>query len=116
MIDAVYRGVARHPVLAFFVVFAIFPWVVPYKSLAAQVLIYGLFALGFNMLYGYTGLLSFGSAAYWGLGAYGTGIALAKLKITSLWLALGIGVGAAGLGGASSACSASAGAASTSRC
>jgi branched-chain amino acid transport system permease protein len=92
--------VRRHPVLCFFVVFAIFPWVVPYKSLAAQVLIYGLFALGFNLLYGYTGLLSFGSAAYWGLGAYGTGIALAKLKVTSLWLALGIGLAAALVGGA----------------
>src|SRR5216117_4365283 len=100
MIGAVYRGVARHPVLCFFVVFAIFPWVVPYKSLAAQVLIYGLFALGFNLLYGYTGLLSFGSAAYWGLGAYGTGIALAKLKVTSLWLALGMGLGFALVGGA----------------
>jgi len=81
--------VRRHPVLCFFVVFAIFPWVVPYKSLGSQVLIYGLFALGFNLLYGYTGLLSFGSAAYWGLGAYGTGIALAKLKVTSLWLRWG---------------------------
>jgi branched-chain amino acid transport system permease protein len=89
----------RHPVLCFFVVFAVFPWVVPYKALATQVLIYGLFALGFNLLYGYTGLLSFGSAAYWGLGAYGTGIALAKLKVTSLWLALGIGLGAAVAGG-----------------
>ena len=92
--------VRRHMVLSFFVVFAIFPWLVPYKSLATQVLIYGLFALGFNMLYGYTGLLSFGSAAYWGLGAYGTGIALAKLKVTSLWLALGVGLAAAVLGGA----------------
>src|SRR6267143_1829418 len=92
--------VSRHPVLCFFVVFAIFPWVVPYKSLGSQVLIYGLFALGFNLLYGYTGLLSFGSAAYWGLGAYGTGIALAKLKVTSLWLALGIGLAAALVGGA----------------
>jgi branched-chain amino acid transport system permease protein len=91
--------VGRHPVLAFFAVFAVFPWVVPYKSLATQVLIYGLFALGFNVLYGYTGLLSFGSAAYWGLGAYGTGIALAKLKIGSLWAALAIGLGAAVLGG-----------------
>src|SRR5215510_2696426 len=91
--------IRRHPVLCFFVVFAVFPWVVPYKSLATQVLIYGLFALGFNLLYGYTGLLSFGSAAYWGLGAYGTGIALAKLKVTSLWLALGIGLAAAVLGG-----------------
>jgi branched-chain amino acid transport system permease protein len=100
VIRAVGAGIGRHPVLAFFVVFAIFPWVVPYRSLAAQVLIYGLFALGFNLLYGYTGLLSFGSAAYWGLGAYGTGIALAKLNVTSLWLALAIGVGAAGVGGA----------------
>src|SRR6058998_3830257 len=98
--SSVAAWVRRHPILGFFVVFAIFPWVVPYKSLAAQVLIYGLFALGFNLLYGYTGLLSFGSAAYWGLGAYGTGIALAKLKVSSLWLALGAGVGLAVLGGA----------------
>jgi branched-chain amino acid transport system permease protein len=91
--------VRRHPVLCFFVVFAIFPWLVPYKSLATQVLIYGLFALGFNLLYGYTGLLSFGSAAYWGLGGYGTGIALAKLGVTSLWLALLAGLALAVLGG-----------------
>src|SRR5205807_207946 len=99
MMRRTYAAVARHPVLAFYLVFAVFPWVVPYKSLAAQVLIYGLFALGFNLLYGYTGLLSFGSAAYWGLGAYGTGIALAKLKVTSLWLALGMGLAAALVGG-----------------
>jgi len=43
---AVAGWVRRHPVLAFFLVFAVFPWVVPYKSLATQVLIYGLFALG----------------------------------------------------------------------
>src|SRR2546426_2674063 len=92
--------IGRHPVLAFFIVLAIFPFVVPYKALATQVLIYGLLALGFNMLYGYTGLLSFGHAAYWGLGAYGTGITLAKLKVASLWLALGAGVGLAVLGGA----------------
>jgi branched-chain amino acid transport system permease protein len=91
--------VRRHPVLAFFAVFAVFPWLVPYKSLATQVLIYGLFALGFNLLYGYTGLLSFGAAAYWGLGAYGAGIALAKLKIASLWGALGMGLAAAAAGG-----------------
>ena len=32
----------RHPVVCFFVFFAIFPWLVPYRSLATQVLIYGL--------------------------------------------------------------------------
>jgi branched-chain amino acid transport system permease protein len=92
MIRRVAAGIAAHPVPAFFAFFAVFPFLVPYKALATQVLIYGLFALGFNLLYGYTGLLSFGHAAYWGLGAYGTGIALAKLKVGSLWLALGAGI------------------------
>jgi branched-chain amino acid transport system permease protein len=96
---AVVGAVAARPVLAFVVVFALFPFLVPYKALATQVLIYGLFALGFNVLYGYTGLLSFGHAAYWGLGAYGTGLALAKLKIASLWGALGAGLLLAGVGG-----------------
>lgn len=96
---AVVGAVAARPVLAFVVVFALFPFIVPYKALATQVMIYGLFALGFNLLYGYTGLLSFGHAAYWGLGAYGTGIALAKLKVVSLWGALGTGLLVAGVGG-----------------
>ena len=92
--------IGAHPVLAFAAFFAVFPFVVPYKALATQVLIFGLFALGFNLLYGYTGLLSFGHAAYWGLGAYGTGIALAKLKLGSVWLALGMGLATAVIGGA----------------
>jgi len=92
--------VAAHPVLSFFVFFAIFPFLLPYKALATQVLIFGLFALGFNLLYGYTGLLSFGHAAYYGLGAYGTGIALAKLQVGSLWAGLGAGLLLAAAGGA----------------
>jgi len=92
--------VAARPVLCFLAVFAVFPFLVPYKALATQVLIFGLFALGFNLLYGYTGLLSFGHAAYYGLGAYGTGIALAKLKVGTLWGGLGAGLGTAALGGA----------------
>ena len=92
--------VAIHPIASFIVFFAAFPFLVPYESLATQVLIFGLFALGFNLLYGYTGLLSFGHAAYYGLGAYGAGLALAKLKLTSLWLALGVGVVTAVVGGA----------------
>jgi branched-chain amino acid transport system permease protein len=91
--------VAAHPVASFVAVFLVFPFLVPYRELATQVLIYGLFALGFNVLYGYTGILSFGHAAYWGLGAYGTGIALAKLKLGSLWAGLAVGLGVAGLGG-----------------
>jgi branched-chain amino acid transport system permease protein len=100
MIRRTVDWVAAHPVLAFFAFFAIFPFLLPYRALATQVLIFGLFALGFNLLYGYTGLLSFGHAAYYGLGAYGTGIALAKLNVGSLWLGLGAGLLLASVGGA----------------
>jgi len=92
--------VAAHPVLTFWAFFAVFPFLVPNRSLATQVLIFGLFALGFNLLYGYTGLLSFGHAAYYGLGAYGTGIALAKLHVGSLWIGLAAGLLLAAGGGA----------------
>ena len=44
--------------------------------LATEILIWGIFGLGFNLLLGYTGVLSFGHAAYFGLGAYSTGLAL----------------------------------------
>ena len=57
------RWVAAHPVTSLVAFFAVFPFLVPHTSLATQVLTYGLFALGFNLLYGYTGLLSFGYAA-----------------------------------------------------
>jgi branched-chain amino acid transport system permease protein len=96
---ATVRWVAAHPVISFAMFFAVFPFLVPHRSLATQVLTYGLLALGFNLLYGYTGLLSFGTAAYYGLGAYATGIALAKLGISSVWAALAIGVAAAMIGG-----------------
>src|SRR5262249_58222673 len=72
----------------------------PYHALAPQVLIFGRVAIDFNLLSGYRGLLSFGHAAYYGLGAYGTGLALAKLKVGSIWLGLAAGPALAVLGGA----------------
>ena len=67
-----------------------------YEALTSQILVWGLFALGYNILLGYTGILSFGHAAYWGLGAYGLGLAVVHLKV-GFWLALVVGVGAATL-------------------
>ena len=40
--------------------------------LAIQILILAVFSLGFNLLFGYTGLLSFGQAGFFAVGAYGT--------------------------------------------
>ncbi len=89
----------RHPILPIIVVFAFFPLVFPYVGTATQILIFGLFAMGYNILLGYTGLLSFGHAAYFGLGAYGAGILLVNAE-TSVFLALLSGCVTAVLGAA----------------
>ena len=68
----------------------------PFTALAANILIYGLFALGFNLVYGYLGLLSFGHAALFGTGAYFCGIAIVHFGLP--WyaaIALGIAGGLA---------------------
>ena len=44
-----------------------------------EILIMSLFALAFNLLFGYTGLLSFGHAAYFAIGAYTTGLILVRV-------------------------------------
>jgi len=56
-----------------------------------EILIMGLFAMAFNLLFGYTGLLSFGHAAYFAIGAYTTGIFLIKVS-KSIPLAFAAGV------------------------
>ena len=70
-------AVARqHRVLLAALFLLVFPLLVPFKALAVMILIYGLYALGFNLLFGYLGLLSFGHSALFGTGAYLCGIAI----------------------------------------
>lgn len=45
-----------------------------WTEVGIEILILGLFAMSFNLLYGYMGQISFGHAAFFGLGAYGTAI------------------------------------------
>jgi branched-chain amino acid transport system permease protein len=66
----------RHRVLLSSIFLLVFPLVMPFTALAVNILIYGLYALGFNLLFGYLGLLSFGHAALFGTGAYLCGIAI----------------------------------------
>lgn len=49
-----------------------------YLLLSTEILIMGLFAVAFNLLVGYTGMVSFGHAAFYGLGAYACGLLLKK--------------------------------------
>ncbi len=51
-----------------------------YTALASHVVVMGLVAMALNFLLGFTGVMSFGHAAYFGLGAYGTGLTLRYLS------------------------------------
>jgi branched-chain amino acid transport system permease protein len=59
------------------------PLVGGYTALGTRVLVLGLAAMSVNFLLGFTGVLSFGHAAYFGLGAYGTGLALKHLTAST---------------------------------
>jgi len=69
------------PVIVFgtFIVLLFFPLIIS-TPLATEILIWTIFGLGFNLLLGYTGVLSFGHAAYFGLGAYAAGLAFRYLN------------------------------------
>jgi branched-chain amino acid transport system permease protein len=70
----------------------------PYEALAINILIFGLFAMGFNLLFGYMGLLSFGHAAFLGIGSYITGIAIVHYGVP--WgAAILVGIIGAAIGG-----------------
>lgn len=64
----------------------------PLVSLATKILIYGLLVMSFDLLVGYTGLWSLGHAAFFGVGAYTTGILIKHFGITSFWLSAPAGV------------------------
>lgn len=67
-----------------------------YPTFLVKVLCFALFAAAFNLLLGYVGLLSFGHAAYFGAAAYGTGLAMKYLGLsTELGLVVGVLVGGA---------------------
>ena len=75
------------------------PWWLPlvggYTALGTKVLVYGLAAIALNLLIGFTGALSFGHAAWFGLGCYGAGLTL-KYLVPSTPLAILIGTAVAG--------------------
>ncbi|MBN9510611.1 MAG: branched-chain amino acid ABC transporter ATP-binding protein/permease [Alphaproteobacteria bacterium] len=79
------------------------PFVLPYVGFAPgtvnQILVWGLFGIGFDILFGYTGLLSFGQSAFFGTGGFVAAYLLTNNLMTSVLLALVIGTLGAMLAG-----------------
>lgn len=69
---------------------ALFPWVGEsfYVSLVMRMMILGIFAMSLDLLIGYTGLVSFGHAAFFGLAGYLLAIITPDSGPVSLWFAL----------------------------
>ncbi|MBA3505179.1 MAG: branched-chain amino acid ABC transporter permease [Betaproteobacteria bacterium] len=77
-------------VTAAIVVLAVFPKVAQpyYVTLVLPAFAYGIALLGFNLLFGYTGLLSFGHALFVAIGAYGAAVLTSKLGVASFEIIL----------------------------
>jgi branched-chain amino acid transport system permease protein len=64
-------------------------------DLLSRILVWGLFGIGFDLLFGYSGLLSFGQAAFYGTGGFTTAYLLTNGILSNVWLAILAGVLAA---------------------
>jgi branched-chain amino acid transport system permease protein len=70
------------------------PLVLPefWRRFVTEILIWGLLAMSSDILIGYTGMVSFGHSAFFGLGMYGAAAALLMVRPPNLWLALAYGL------------------------
>jgi branched-chain amino acid transport system permease protein len=96
----------RPPAVGYWIAFGVVagllviaPLVLPpfWQRFVTEILIWGLLAMSSDILIGYTGMVSFGHSAFFGLGMYGAAAALLTVKPPSLGLALLYGLVAAGL-------------------
>jgi len=95
---------SRHSPVTFWTGFAVVlallivaPLVLPefWRRFVTEILIWGLLAMSSDILIGYTGMVSFGHSAFFGLGMYGAAAALLTVKPPNLWLAIVYGLVAA---------------------
>ena len=78
---------------------ALFPLVEStfYMQLLTKVLIMAIFAMSLDLLVGYTGLVSFGHAAYFGLSGYALALMAPQYEAVSLWWSLPAAIGVCAL-------------------
>lgn len=63
-----------------------------YQIVMSKILIFGLFAMSLDLIWGYTGLFSLGHAAFWGSGGYVVGILMVRYEIKSFWVGAPIAI------------------------
>ena len=75
------------------------PFILPHLGFAPntvnRILVWGLFGVGFDILFGFTGLLSFGQSAFYGTGGFVAAWLLTRAGFPNVFIALVIGMVAA---------------------
>jgi branched-chain amino acid transport system permease protein len=84
----VVRFIRGHAVWMLILALVLVPFVVPRTMLVTQIVIFALFAIAFDLLFGHTGILSFGHAAYMGIGAYTAALFTTHVPVDSMLLTL----------------------------
>ena len=91
------------PLVALVLILGTAPWWLPrvglYPYLGVEIAVWMVYAMGYNLLLGHSGLPSFGHGAFFGIGAYGFGL-VQKHWVANLWVDLGAAVLAAAIAGA----------------
>jgi branched-chain amino acid transport system permease protein len=90
-------GIIKHRVKAIYIIIAVFLFLLPfvYESrnlfiLLTQIFIFSIFAMSYDLLLGFTGIVSFGHAMFFGIGAYSMGIFMKKMEPTLLSFAFAV--------------------------
>lgn len=78
------------PLIVGFLIVALLPLVVPsfVQSIVTKMMIYSIFGVSMNLLWGHAGIPTFGHATYFGIGAYATGILIIHGGISNFWVNL----------------------------
>ena len=82
------------PYILIGVILIILPLLLPsyLQSMMTKILIFAIFAMSLDLIFGYTGLFSLGHAAFFGVGGYTSGILMLRYGIESFWLTAPAGV------------------------
>jgi branched-chain amino acid transport system permease protein len=80
--------------LIFSIIFLILPFFVSayIQNILMAILIYGIFAMSLNIIWGYLGLPSLGHAAFFGVGGYAVGILMINHGISNFWILAPAGI------------------------
>ncbi len=86
-----FEWIGRHPLPIIFPILVVAPFVADYTpfytALLAEILVFGLYGLAFDVMLGYTGILSLGHSAFFGVPSYITGLLLVYVT-PSIWVAV----------------------------